>query len=242
MTPSVPLPVIAVDGPAGSGKSSTSRGVASALGFRYLDTGAMYRAMTWGMLSRGIDVRDADAVAARADDLVLTITTEPSVQVVTCDGVDVTEAIRSDEVTAAVSLVSAVPEVRARLVELQRDAVSGAVNSGTGIVVEGRDIGTVVLPDAPLKVFLTADEAERAARRALEEAVRAGDPDPKASAQAAASATRESLASRDANDSGRAVSPLRPASDAHIVDGSELTLDQVISEIVALATERVPHG
>ena len=209
---------------------------------RYLDTGAMYRAMTWGMLSRNVDVDDSSAVAAAADELSLTITTEPEGQVVTCDGQDVTAQIRSDEVTAAVSLVSAVPSVRARLVELQREAVSGAVDAGTGIVVEGRDIGTVVLPDAPLKVFLTADEAARAARRALEEAVRAGDPDPEATAHAAAEATRERLASRDALDSGRAVSPLRPASDAHIVDGSDLTLDQVINQIVALATERVSHG
>lgn len=231
-------PVIAIDGPAGSGKSSTSRGVAARLGLRYLDTGAMYRAMAWAMLRRGVDVSDVSAVAALAEEPVLEISTSAEGQRVTCDGVDVTADIRSAEVTAAVSSVSAVPEVRARMVRQQREAVAAALEAGTGIVVEGRDIGTVVLPDATLKVFLTADEAARAARRALEEAVRDGHSDPEAAAEDAADAMREKLAVRDARDSTRAVSPLRSADDAVSIDSSALTLEAVIDQVVQLVEER----
>jgi len=227
-------PVIAVDGPAGSGKSSTSRGVAARLGLRYLDTGAMYRAMAWAMLRRGVDLRDPAAVAARAEEPVLTITTDPVGQQVTCDGTDVTDAIRGADVTGAVSATSAVPEVRARLVALQRAAVAEALSAGTGIVVEGRDIGTVVLPDATVKVFLVADEGERARRRSAEEAERAGSSDPAADAERAAGEVRARLAERDALDSQRAVSPLEPAHDAVVIDGTRLTLDEVVDAVVAL--------
>ena len=150
-------PVIAIDGPSGSGKSSTSRGVAARLGLRYLDTGAMYRAMTWWLLRHGVDVHDAAAVAARVDEPEILSGTDPLGPTILVDGVDVGLAIRSDEVNAAVSPVSAVPEVRARLVELQREAIGDG-----GIVVEGRDIGSVVAPDADVKVYLTADAAARA--------------------------------------------------------------------------------
>ncbi len=236
--PVTPCTVIAIDGPAGSGKSSTSRALASRLGLRYLDTGAMYRAMAWGMLQRGVDLADPFAIGERSGEPEVHVSTSPVGQVVSCDGVDVTDAIRGEAVTAAVSSVSAVPQVRARLVELQREAVSSAVADGAGIVVEGRDIGTVVLPDAKLKVFLTADEAERARRRALEEAQRAGAPDAEQAADDAAAAVREQLAARDAVDSGRAASPLRPADDAVVVDATSLSLDEVVDRMVQLATER----
>jgi cytidylate kinase len=197
--------------------------------------------MTWGMLFRHLDVTDAAAVAALAAEPVITVTTDANGQLVTVDEHDVTDAIRSAEVTSAVSAVSAVPDVRARLVALQREAVADALAAGSGIVVEGRDIGTVVLPDADLKVFLTADEAARASRRALEEAVRAGHPNPQQAADEAAAEVAELLAARDALDSGRAVSPLKPASDAVVLDASLLTLEDVVAHVVALVRERVGH-
>lgn len=212
--------VIAIDGPSGSGKSSTSRGVAAKLGYAYLDTGAMYRAMTWAMLQRGIDVHDAAAVAAAAADVVLVSGTDPQDPTIEADGVDVSGPIRGDEVTGAVSPVATVPEVRHQLVDLQRALISGADG---GIVVEGRDIGTVVAPDAALKVYLVADPVARARRRALELGVEDGD------------AMREALARRDAIDSNRKTAPLAQADDAIVVDGTDLTLDQVIDRIVVLA-------
>src|SRR4051812_37613793 len=144
-------PVIAVDGPSGAGKSSVSRAVASALGLRYLDTGSMYRALTWWLLHKGVDVHDADAVASGAARPDIVAGTDPAAPTILVDGTDVAEPIREDDVTAAVSAVAAVPQVRDRMLRLQR----AAIGSG-GIVVEGRDIGTVVAPDAQVKVFLTA--------------------------------------------------------------------------------------
>ena len=212
--------VIAIDGPSGSGKSSTSRGVATKLGYAYLDTGAMYRAMTWAMLQRGIDVNDADAVAAAAADVTLASGTDPQDPTIHADGVDVSEPIRGDEVTAAVSPVATVPQVRQRLVDLQRELIAGAAD---GIVVEGRDIGTVVAPDAGLKVYLVADPVARAQRRALELGVEDAE------------AMRQALARRDAIDSTRKTAPLAQADDAVVVDGTHLTLDEVIDHIVGLA-------
>lgn len=212
--------VIAIDGPSGSGKSSTSRGVAARLGYAYLDTGAMYRAMTWALLQRGVDVDDPAAVAAAAREVELTSGTDPEAPTITADGVDVSEPIRGDAVTAAVSPVATVPEVREQLVALQRKAIAEATG---GIVVEGRDIGTVVAPDAGLKIYLVADPVARAKRRALELGVEDAD------------AMREALARRDAIDSNRAASPLARADDAVVVDGTDLTLEQVIDHIVGLA-------
>ncbi len=211
--------VIAVDGPSGSGKSSTSRGVASRLGFAYLDTGAMYRAMTWAMLQRGVDVHDHDAVAAAAREVTLTSGTDPQHPTIAVDGVDVSEPIRGAEVTAAVSPVAAVAPVRAQLVDLQRAAIARATG---GIVVEGRDIGTVVAPDADVKIYLVADPVARARRRAAELGIEDAE------------AMQEALAKRDAIDSNRAASPLTQAADAVVVDGTHLTLDEVIDHIVAL--------
>jgi len=215
--------VIAIDGPSGSGKSSTSRGVATKLGYAYLDTGAMYRAMTWAMLQRGIDVHDADAVAAAAADVVLTTGTDPQEPTIHADGVDVSEPIRGDEVTANVSPVATVPQVRQQLVDLQRELIAGAAE---GIVVEGRDIGTVVAPDAGLKVYLVADPVARAQRRALELGVEDAE------------AMQQALARRDAIDSTRKTAPLAQADDAVVVDGTHLTLDEVIDHIVGLAQQR----
>lgn len=218
---SVPSPhdlVVALDGPSGSGKSSTSRGVADRLGLRYLDTGAMFRAMTWWMLQHEVDVHDAAAVAARVDEPVLVSGTDPLVPTIAVDGTDVATAIRGDEVTGAVSPISAVPQVRARLLELQREIIGAG-----GIVVEGRDIGSVVAPEAQVKVYLTADAGARALRRAAEE----GGSD--------VAATRESLLARDKIDSSRATAPLVvPEGSVHI-DTTDLTLEQVIDQVVALA-------
>jgi len=209
--------VIAVDGPSGSGKSSTSRGVAERLGLRYLDTGAMFRAMTWAMLEAGVDVTDAEAVAAYAGTPALESGTDPLHPTITVDGTDVSEAIRGEAVTAAVSPVSAVPAVRTRLLELQR-----AVIGEGGIVVEGRDIGSVVAPDAPVKVYLTADASARAARRAAEE----GGSD--------VAATEASLLQRDKIDSGRTTAPLTMAEGAVHIDTTDFTLDEVVDQVVAL--------
>lgn len=218
--------VIAMDGTAGSGKSSASRGVARALGLRYLDTGAMYRAVTWQMLLDGIDVYDAEAVAARAETTRIESGTDPLAPTIRLSGSDVSREIRTGEVNVAVSPVSAVPRVRALLVARQR-AIIGA----GGIVVEGRDIGTVVAPDAPLKVFLTADPSARARRRAAELAGEHGRD---------VHAVQEALVRRDAYDSSRTTAPLTAAEDAVVLDTTELTLDEVIARVVELARSRVP--
>jgi cytidylate kinase len=216
--------VVAIDGTSGSGKSSTSRGVASRLGLRYLDTGAMYRAMTWWMLRNDVPVDDPAVVAERCAEPEIVAGTDPATPTITVDGADVAAAIRTPEVTGAVSAVSAVPQVRARLLELQRAAIAGAVGHG-GIVVEGRDIGSVVAPDADVKVYLTADAAARAARRTAEE----GHSD--------VAATESSLLARDAIDSTRTASPLTMAEDAVHVDTTPYTLEEVIDLIVRLVED-----
>ncbi|HSE10676.1 MAG TPA: (d)CMP kinase [Nocardioidaceae bacterium] len=216
--------VVAMDGPSGSGKSSTSRGVAIRLGLRYLDTGAMYRAMTWWMLRHGVDVDDPAAVAARAGEPLLVAGTDPAAPTITVDGTDVAGPIRSTEVTAAVSAVSAVPAVRARLVAEQRRIIGEG-----GIVVEGRDIGTAVAPDAAVKVYLTADPGARAARRTAELA-----------AGTDVSATQEALLRRDRLDSGRKASPLAMADDAHHIDTTPFTLEEVVEQVVALVERSAP--
>lgn len=220
---------VAVDGSAGSGKSSVSRGVARELGMRYLDTGAMYRAATLWMLRAGVDVADPAAVAGRAGEPVIESTTDPAAPAIALDGVDVSAEIRTPEVTGAVSAVSAVPAVRSRMVQMQRDAVAGAVATGEGIVVEGRDIGTVVLPEANLKVFLVADPIVRAQRRAAEDAARGHG--------AAVEATAQDLARRDAADSQRAASPLAKADDAVVVDATYDDLATVIARVKALVVD-----
>ena len=220
----MPGPIIAIDGPSGSGKSSTSRGVAQRLDLRYVDTGAMYRAMTWWMLTQGVDIDDPAAIAERCGEPVIELGVDPAAPVVRVDGRDVSIDIREAAVAGAVSRVAAVPQVRERLVRSQRDMVDEALVSGSGVVMEGRDIGTVVLPHADLKVYLTADVEARAARRALEESQRSGS--------GSVSAAQENLQSRDALDTTRAVSPLQQAADAVAIDGTHLTLDEVIDAVI----------
>ncbi len=215
--------IVAIDGPAGTGKSSTSKAVAAALGLRYLDTGAQYRAITWWMITNGVDTADAAAIATASDKPAIVSGTDPAGPTITVDGEDVSAPIRTPEVSARVSAVSAVPEVRTRITGLQQ-AIAAAAE--TGIVVEGRDIGTTVLPDADLKIFLTASAEARAARRAGE--LKGADVE----------ATRQALVKRDAADSGRATSPLAMAADAVEVDTTELTLQQVVDRVVALVEER----
>jgi cytidylate kinase len=216
--------IVAIDGPSGTGKSSTSRAVAAKLGLSYLDTGAQYRAITWWMLNNGVDVDDPDAVADQAGKPAVVAGSDPGAPAITVDGVDASGPIRTPEVTAAVSAVSAVPAVRARMVELQRAAAAAAPG---GIVVEGRDIGTTVLPDATVKIFLTASAEARAARRSGE----------LKGAQSVAD-TRVALLQRDAADSGRKTSPLAKAADAVEVDTTELSLEQVIECVVTLVEEK----
>lgn len=220
--------VVAMDGPSGSGKSSASKGVARALGLRYLDTGAMYRAMTWWMLAQDVPVDDPAAVAARAGEPVIEVGTDPDRPTISVDGTDVSGPVRTREVSNAVSAVSAVPVVRERLVALQREIIEAG-----GIVAEGRDIGTVVAPDAPVKVFLTASEETRALRRAKDLA-----DDPAASVEV----TLAEQARRDRIDSTRKASPLTKAADAMEIDSTELGLDEVIDAVVRLVNQRLAAG
>ena len=197
--------VIAIDGPAGSGKSTVARTVAELLGWSFLDTGAMYRAVTCEALFRGVDVRDADEVAAIAEEV--SLTTLPRV---TVNGRDVQDQIRRDEINAAVSVVAANPDVRASMVARQREF---AAAQPLGTVVEGRDITTVVFPHASIKIYLTASLEERARRRGDDEG-------------------EDSLARRDEADSTRAASPLRQADDALVLDTTGRDVEDVAEEIV----------
>ncbi|MEU9235918.1 (d)CMP kinase [Streptomyces subrutilus] len=221
--------IVAIDGPSGTGKSSTSKAVAAKLGLRYLDTGAQYRAITWWMISNGVDTDDPHAIAVAAGKPSIVSGTDPAAPTITVDGLDAAGPVRTQEVTSKVSAVSAVPEVRTLITELQRSIAAQAAAEADGIVVEGRDIGTTVLPDADLKIFLTASAEVRAARRS-------GELRGKEAADLAA--TKAALIKRDAADSGRKTSPLAKAGDAVEVDTTELTLEQVIECIVTLVEER----
>ena len=223
-TPGAPL-VVAIDGPSGSGKSTVARRVAQRLGYRYLDTGAMYRAVTWQALERRVDLDDPSALTELAERALLEPGMNPRRPTVRIDGVDVSAPIRSRAVTNAVSVVSAVPGVRAVLVALQRRLIDDG-----GIVVEGRDIGTTVAPDATLKVFLTASSEARAARR-HRQLVAVGD-------AAAETDTLAEIERRDARDSGRTASPLAQAPDAVVVDSTSRTVDEVVGEVLAAAAKR----
>jgi len=211
--------VVAVDGPSGSGKSTVSRRLAVALHAAYLDTGAMYRAVTLAVLRERVDPRDAAAVARIAASVTLDLGTDPRQPYVTLDGTRVDAVIRGAEVTGAVSAVAAVPAVRALLVARQREIVAAAGR----IVVEGRDIGTVVVPDADLKVYLTASADARARRRSAEQA-------------ADVAATAADLARRDRLDSTRAADPLVRASDAVVLDSTGLGVDEVVAHLTELLT------
>jgi CMP/dCMP kinase len=217
--------VIAVDGPAGSGKSTAARGVARALGLRYLDTGSTYRALTWWLLAHGPDISDPDAVAASVGRPVIEVGTDPAVPAIRVDGRDVAGPIRTREVSNAVSAVASVPEVRRHLIAMQRRIIADALAAGAGIVVEGRDIGTVVAPDAPVKVFLTASEAARARRRTAD---LADDP------AVTVAVTRAEQARRDRSDAPQ----MARAADAVEIDTTALDTGDVIREIITLADRR----
>jgi cytidylate kinase len=217
--------IIAVDGPAGSGKSSAARAVARGLGLRYLDTGAMYRALTWWMLHHGVPVASAEAVAAQAGQPVIEMSTDPGSPTIGVDGTDVTAQIRTRQVSNAVSAVASVPEVRTRLVAMQQDIIARTCAAGAGIVAEGRDIGTVVAPGAPVKVYLTASEATRAERRSAD---LAADP------SATVALTQAEQQRRDQADAAQ----MAKAPDAVLIDSTALDLDEVVSVIASLARER----
>jgi cytidylate kinase len=220
---------ITLDGPSGTGKSSVAREVARKLGAAYLDTGAMYRAATVAVLDAGVSLDDKVAVARAVTGAAIEVGTSARREVVTVDGVDVRERIRGAEVTRAVSPVSAVPAVRRLLVARQRELVTAA----DAVVVEGRDIGTVVLPDATLKIYLTASPEVRAQRRAAQLEVTAPDK---------IAALAQDLQRRDEHDSRRADSPLRPAEDAIVVDSTDLDKAGVVARILELAGAVVPVG
>jgi cytidylate kinase len=217
--------VVALDGPSGSGKSSVARDVATALGLRYLDTGAMYRGLTWWMLREGVDVSDPAAVAAVVQVPSICSGTDPRSPTIVVAGVDVAVPIRGPEVTHAVSLVSAVPAVRARLVGLQQAIIARCGADDGGIVVEGRDIGTVVAPHASVKVFLTASINARADRRNLEVNAVAAD-------AVSVDTTRAELSRRDRIDSTRASAPLQRAGDAIEIDTTLLDQRQVVAVVL----------
>jgi len=213
--------VIAIDGPSGAGKGTVARRVADRLGYRHVDTGAMYRAVAWAAVERGIALDDEAAVAALADRARI----EVDATRVAIDGVDITTLIRTPVVDRAASLVARLPGVRAILVAQQR-AMAGDGN----LVMEGRDIGTVVFPEAPVKIYLDADPAERARRRAHDPAHQSG------SFSVAAVAT--ALADRDASDRSRATSPLSMAADAVRLDTTRMTIAEAVARVLALVDAR----
>ena len=208
------MKVIAIDGPAGSGKSTVAQALAARLNFHYLDTGAMYRAVAFAVIHQQIDIHDIEKVIQAAKYLDLQLTQESCV----VNGIEATEEIRGQEVTLLVSQVAAVPEVRAEMVKRQRTWAE----ERNGGVMEGRDIGSVVFPDASLKIYLTASEEVRAQRRAAE--IEEGDV-----ASIAADIER-----RDTVDTQRSASPLMEAEDAIVVDTSEMTLEQVVDHVIEL--------
>lgn len=217
---------VAVDGPAGTGKSSVSRGLARALQARYLNTGAMYRIVTLAVLRAGVDPDDADAVGSLAPGVDLALGFDPDEDLYFLGGEDVSAEIRGDAVTKAVSAVSAVPAVRTLLVDRQRELVEG----GGSVVVEGRDIGTVVLPNADVKIYLTASAEERARRR-NDQNVATGLGDDY-------TAVLADVRRRDHLDTTRTVSPLRAADDAVTVDSSDMTQTEVVAHLLDLVEQR----
>ncbi|MGW4941910.1 (d)CMP kinase [Actinoplanes sp. NPDC004185] len=214
--------VVAVDGPSGSGKSTVSRRLATAIDGIYLDTGAMYRAITWAVLQAGVDLQDPDAIAKISQETTLSVGTDPVSPHFRANGEDIDAAIRGPEVTGAVSAVAAVPAVRRQLVQLQREIIAAAPR----IVVEGRDIATVVAPDAELKVYLTASAAARAQRRSAEDATDVA-------------ATEADLNRRDKLDSSRAVDPLRQADDAVTLDTTGMGIDEVVATLLSMLNSKV---
>ena len=216
--------VVAIDGPAGAGKSTIAKLVAEKLGYAYIDTGAMYRSVAWKFLQTGKDF-DEDLISTLAKTMVIEFKPEASVNRVFVDGAEVTEAIRSTEVTANVSRVAAIGAVREAMVAQQR-----RMGESGGVLMDGRDIGTVVFPNAQLKIFLTASVEERALRRYKELMAKGQDVD--------LAQLKEDIASRDKQDSERAISPLRQAEDALLLDTSHMNIEQVTAKILHLVEEK----
>jgi cytidylate kinase len=216
--------VIAIDGPSGAGKGTISRTISQALGYRHIDTGAMYRAVGWKALQEGVDLDDENAVAAVARRAALSV----EGGLVRIDGDDVTRAIRTPEIDRAATRVARLPAVREVLVGLQR-----SLASARAVVMEGRDIGTVVCPDADIKIYLDASAEERARRRVNDPAHTSGG-----SGQAAVA---EAIAARDRADTTRAVSPLTIAPDAVVIDTTSLSIDEVVQRVMAIVEGRTSH-
>ena len=202
-------PAIAIDGPAASGKSTVAKLIAKELGYTFINTGAMYRAITWCLVQRGVDLQDAGAIEALLPELPLEFGKDGAVSTVVYDGRVLSAELTEPQVNEAVSVVAAVPAVRAHLLHKQRE-----YNRTEAVVMEGRDIGSVVFPNTPFKYFVTASPEVRAARRA-------------------AQGLTDSIAERDKKDSARACAPLTQAPDAKLVDTSDMSIDQVVSGIVA---------
>ncbi len=219
------MPIVAIDGPMGAGKSTVAKLLAQRLGFRYVDTGAMYRSVGWAARQRGIDLHDETAVAAMARSLRIEFLPAETGDRVLADGVDVTEAIRSPEISEAASIVSAHPTVREVMVAFQR-----RTGHEGGVVMEGRDIGTVVFPDAELKIYLTAHPQARARRRYDELRARG--------AEVALPALARVEEERDRRDASRGHSPMRPAPDAVVIDTTEAPVESVIERILTLLRSR----
>ncbi|MGX8728919.1 MAG: (d)CMP kinase [Lachnospiraceae bacterium] len=221
---------IAIDGPAGAGKSTIAKMVAKDLGSIYVDTGAMYRAVALRMLKLGVDTSDTVAITNATPGMDITIRYADGVQHVILDGEDVSDKIRTNEVSGLASVVAAVPAVRKKLVELQQKLASE-----TSVVMDGRDIGTVVLPNAELKIYLTASQEERARRR-FRQNEEQGTPNPPMDMLVC------EIAERDRRDMTRPVSPLRKAEDAVLLDSSDMTIEEVVARILSLAKERENVG
>lgn len=224
--------IVAIDGPAGSGKTTTAKALAEALNFIYVDTGAMYRAVALHMMLLGIDVADVDNVCAQLPEIQIRLEIRGGSQCTMLNGVDVEAEIRTQEMSKAASDVSAVPCVREAMVQLQRNAVGGADGpAAEGAILEGRDIGTVVFPDSPCKVFLVADVDTRARRRVLQLREKGLDAD--------IERVRQEIAERDRNDAARAHSPLRKAPDAIEVETTNTSIDEQVSMILTLVRKRM---
>ncbi len=220
--------VVALDGPSGTGKSTVARRLAGALHARYLDTGAMYRAITLAVLDAGIDPTDSAAVADLAPTVDLVIGTDPAAPTVHIGGVDVAAEVRTQRITTSVSAIAGVPAVRAVLIDAQRKIIADALDAGHGIVVEGRDIGSVVAPDAGLKVYLDASPEARAKRRSRQDAA--------AGRTTTVDKTRADVDRRDGIDAR--TTPLRPAADAIELDTTHLDVNGVIAELLSMVDAR----
>ncbi len=217
---------VAIDGPAGAGKSTVSRAAAKAVGYIYVDTGALYRAVGVNALRNGIDTKDKPAVAATLADISVDLVFENGEQKVLLNGEDVSTEIRTPPASMAASDVSAVPEVRAFLFDLQRD-----IAARNNCIMDGRDIGTVVLPDAKVKIFLTASPEERAMRRYKELIEKGNDVNYEE--------VLEDLVQRDYNDSHREIAPLKPAEDGVILDTTGMSLEESVNAIIEIIKEKV---